>query len=57
MVPGEEERSKDSRDSSALGNKLNAGGQILERIENDSQICSMGNGIGWGRKVENSVWA
>lgn len=32
-----------------LGNKLYVGGQILERIENDVQIFSLGDSMSWGR--------
>lgn len=43
-----------SRGISELGNKLNVGGQALERTENDSQISYLGNGIGRGRWDEDN---
>lgn len=54
MVLGAKEKSKGSRGISGLGNKLNVGDQTLERIENDFQFCSLSNGMGWGREVEDN---
>lgn len=55
MVPGEDEKSKDSRGILGLENKLNVGDQILERTDNGYQICSLSNGIGWAERLKMSM--